>query len=168
MVDEFDFVESEGSVIIAANDPDYLRCATYVKMREMVDKKTKEQIAEYFDISIRTLERWIAKWRVSGLLPRVRSLLFATLVAEEIHSASDMVSRRWAEVVERQVTTAVSASSDKNSLDAAAWLYENFVKPRMETVEGDGMDEMEYLKALHDKSYNPLAISDIDTDEDDL
>ena len=159
-------ISDDGTIIAPEEDNHFMKCALYVKMYEMVDNNTLEDIAQEFDVNKKTVERWVAKWQVSGLLPRVRKLLFSTLVAPEIQAIGDIVTREWRDVMLRQLKTAKNAKSDKNSLDAATWLYENFVKPRMDDVEADSSHEIKYIEGLHESSYNPLLIGeDEDLDE---
>jgi hypothetical protein len=157
------------TLIVLEDDEEFLRCTQYVQMRELTDKKTKEEIAQFFDITVTRLSWWIAKWSKTGLLRRVRQELFAALTAEEIEVTKDSVARQWAAIMDRTVNTALKSKSDRVALEATQFLYEAFIKPRMDNVEMDSTPETDYILQMEarENNFNPLNITELEFTETD-
>ena len=153
---------NQNPTILAPEDSeDFLRCTLYVRLHELQESHTKKAIAaDFFKVDYKTLIAWIVRWQASGLLQRVRSMMFTALVADDIRAAGDMVAREWAAIVRRQVLIAKSSKSDFAATESARWLHEIFIGPRMADEEGDLNQELAYIMGLREANYStdPMAL----------
>ena len=145
----------------AADDKDFLRCLEYVKLREVRKGMKRQEVADYFEIHINSLDLWISKWTKSGLINRCRRII-AIPSAEEVRVVEGELMQEWPKIIRRQKDTAMYGKSDKNALEAATWLYENFVKPAMEQQVDAGVDELDYISSVETATtpFNPLSLNE--------
>ena len=150
----------------AADDEDFIRCLHYIKLREVRAKMSKEDIADYFEIDYRTLDKWIMKWTKSGLINRCRRIISIPM-AEEVRVAEQLVMQDWPKILERQRKIALHSKSDKVSNDTTNWLFLNIIKPKMEEQEDAGLNELEYIKSQAEvlTKFAPLALHEPDSED---
>lgn len=146
---------------VAANDEDFVRCMTYITLREQGPQMAMKDIATHFEVDYTTLRRWVIEWDKTHLLQKCRMVLMVPIV-EDITATNLRALTEWGEIFDRQLQTAKSGKSDKTSLEAAMWLYDAFVHPALEERENPGAAELAYIEQIESQidPFNPLAISE--------
>jgi transposase-like protein len=156
-------------LVAASEDEDFIRCMTYIQMREIGHAMTKVQIAEEFGVSRTTLDKWIMKWENSGLLRKCRQAYMIPR-AEEIRVAEDLLLDDWPEILDHARYLAKGGGkSEKVAADMIMWIHEAIVQPKLQEREEAGSEEFAYIEAqsVTVRQFDPLSLPDGDESEED-
>ena len=122
-------------------------------------RKTNAEIATHFGCTPRTVMNWILKWRRSGLLEKGRKI-FLVDYEEQVLASTDHVLETWPDIVERMLTIAKDSKREYVALQAAQWLFEKIVQPKLARQTEPGAAELEYVKGITAGHFDPTHVTE--------
>jgi hypothetical protein len=141
---------------------EFLKCFRYVAMRETSFAMTHIATAKELGISPQGLYGAIKRWENNGLLPWIRERWYVPMYAEAIKVMNRRVMADWDKVLEKQLRTAKSGTSEQFSLQAAQWLHTTIIEPEQQRLQDGGkssqakfLEKWRELKA--NDSDNPMS-----------
>lgn len=118
--------------------------------------KTIRWIAEQKKVTDRMIYYRIERWEKNGALKAARAI-FLVPRAEEISVAIDEAIREFPAIIRRLIHVARDSKSDFMALEATKWLFDNFVRPALESKIPEGTLEAAYAKRKN-ADFDPLSL----------